>query len=179
MSTEQSESATAAINETKAAPSAVTETKAAPAADTTRQATTQAATTQCVKNHKRVAARKMVAERTRLAREEQKKAAEAYYTEKQMKATTAAPKPAAPTEGESPKGGGLFGLSTNQWIGIGVIGVSLAGFYYKREEIMAMANAALDKIRMPKPALEPAPEPASVEPKPPRDTQPRGLKKMS
>ena len=94
----------------------------------------------------------MVAKRSRLAREEQKKAAEAYYAEKQAKAATAAPKPAASTEGESPKSGGLFGLSTNQWIGIGGIGISLGGFYYKCEELMAMANAALDKIRTPKPA---------------------------
>ena len=120
----------------------------------------------------------MVAERTRLAREEQKKAAEAHYTEKQEKATTAAPKPAVSTEGESPKSGGLFGLSTNQWIGIGGIGVSLGGLYYKREELMGMANSALDKIRTPKPAPEPAPEPASVDPKPARDTRPRGFKKM-
>jgi len=74
MSTEQSESTPSAVTETKAAPSAVTapqvETKAAPAADTTRQATTPAATTQRVKNPKRVAAGKMVAERSRLAREE-------------------------------------------------------------------------------------------------------------
>jgi len=151
MSTEQSESAPSAVTETKAAPSAVTapqvETKAAPAADTTRQATTQAATTQRVKNPKRVAAGKMVAERSRLAREEQKKAAEAYFAEKQAKAATAAPKPAASTEGESPKSGGLLGLNTSQWIGIGGIGVSLGGLYYKREEPMAMANAALDKIR--------------------------------
>jgi len=67
MSTEQSESAPAVT--------AQVETKAAPAADTTQQATTPTATTQRVKNPKRVAAGKMVAERTRLAREEQKKAA--------------------------------------------------------------------------------------------------------
>jgi len=182
MSTEQSESAPAIVTapqvEAKAAPAAVTapqvETKTAPAADTTQQATTPTATTQRVKNPKRVAAGKIVAERNRLAREEQKKAAEAYYAEKQAKAATAAPKPASDTKEESPKGGGLFGLSANQWIGIGGIGVSLAGLYYKREELMAMANAALDKIRTPKPA----PEPASVEPKPARDTRPRGLKKM-
>jgi len=172
MSTEQSESAPAAVT----APQV--ETKVAPAADTTRQATTPAATTQRVKNPKRVAAGKMVAQRSRLAREEQKKAAEAYYAEKQAKASTSAPKPAASTEGESPKSGGLFGLTTNQWIGIGGIGVSLGGLYYKREELMAMAKPVFDKFKTPKPAPGPAPEPASVEPKPARDTRPRGLKKM-
>ena len=178
MSTEQSKSVPATITETKAAPAAVTapqvETKVAPAADTTRQATTPAATTQRVKNSKRVAAGKMVAERTRQAREEQKKAAEAYYAEKQAKASASAPKSAASTEGQSPKSGGLFGLSTNQWIGIGGIGVSLGGLYYKREELMAMAKPVFDKFKTPKPA----PEPARVEPEPARDTRPRGLKKM-
>jgi len=145
---------------TEPSASSVTETavtEAAPAADTTRQATTPAATTQRVKNPKRVAAGKMVAERTRLAREQHKKAAEAHYAEKQAKATETGklekaaeteklekdaeieerektaevPKQAASTEGESPKSGGLFGLSANLWIGIGGIGVSLGGLYYK------------------------------------------------
>jgi len=179
MSTEQSESVPAAVTaargETKAAPAAVTapqvETKTAPAADTTQQATTPTATTQRIKNPKRVAAGKMVAERNPLAWEEQKKAAEAYYTEKQAKAATAAPKPAPDTKEQSPNSGGLFGLSANQWIGIGNIGVSLAGLYYKREELMAMANAALDKIR----TLKPVPEPARVDPEPARYTWPRGF----
>jgi len=137
MSSEQSESAPAAVTapqvETKAAPAAVTapqvETKAAPAADITQQATTPTATTQRVKNPKRVAAAKMVAERNRLAREKQKKAVEAYHAEKKAKAASEAPKPASDTKEESPKGGGLFGLSVNQWIGIGGFGVSLRGIY--------------------------------------------------
>jgi len=58
-----------------------------------------------------VAAGKMVAERTRLAREEQKKAAEAYHAENKAKDATAAPEPAPEpsptTEGESPKSVGL------------------------------------------------------------------------
>jgi len=90
MSTEQSESAPQG------------ETQTAPAVDITQQATTPTATTR-VKNPKRVAAGKMVAERTRQAREQQKKAAEAYIAEKKSKATTAAPEPAPTTEGESPK----------------------------------------------------------------------------
>jgi len=103
MSTEQSESAPAVT-----APHV--ETWAAPAGDATQQATTPTATTQRVKNPKRVAAGKMVAERTRLAREE-KKAAEAYHAENKAKAATEAPEPppeATPTtEGESPKSGAL------------------------------------------------------------------------
>ena len=182
MSTEQSESAPAAVTapqvETKAFPAAVTvpqvETKTAPAADTTQQATTPTATTQRVKNPKRVAAGKMVAERSRLVREEQKKAAEAYHAEKEAKAATAVPEPAPTTEGESPNSGGLFGLSTSQWIGIGGIGVTLLGIYYKREELMAKAKPVFDKFKTP----EPAPEPVRVEPEPARATRPNTFKKM-
>jgi len=167
MSTEQSESAPAAVT----APQV--ETKAAPAADVTQQATTPTATTQRVKNPKRVAAGKIVAERTRLAREEQRKAAEAYHAEK--KEAKGAPEP-APSEGESPKSESpkSGGLSANQWIAIGGIGVSLLGIYYKREELKAMAKPAFDKIKTPKPA----PEPASVEPEPARAAQRKGLRKM-
>jgi len=127
-----------------------------------------------------VAAGKMVAERTRQAYEQQKKDAEAYHAENKAKATTAAPEPAREpsptTEGESTKSESpkSSGLSTNQWIAIGGIGVSLLGIYYKREELKAMAKPAFDKFKTP----EPAPEPASVEPEPARATQPRGLKKM-
>jgi len=98
MSTKQSKSAPAVTAHTQG------ETQAAPAGDITHQVTTPTATTtQCVKNPKRVAAGKMVAERTRLAREQQKKAAETYLAENKAKATTAAPEPAPTTEGESPK----------------------------------------------------------------------------
>jgi len=184
MSTEQSESAPAAVTvpqvETKAAPAAVTapqvETKAAPAADITQQATTPTANTERKKDPKRVAIGKATYERTRLAGEQLKKDAEVYRAlqENKAKAATAAPKPASDTKEESPKSGGLFGLSANQWIGIGGVGVSLIGVYYKREELMAMAKPVFDKFKTPEPA---APEPASVEPKPARDTRPRGLKK--
>jgi len=104
MSTEQSESAPQV------------ETQTAPAVDTTQQATTPTATTQRVKNPKRVAAGKMVSERTRLAREQQKNAAEAYFAINKAKATTATPEPAPSTEGESPKSSGEKNgsLSTTQ-----------------------------------------------------------------
>jgi len=79
------------------------ETQAAPAVNATQQATTPTENTQRVKNPKRVAAGKMVAERTQLAREEPKKAAKASHTGKEAKAATEAPEPAPTTEGESPK----------------------------------------------------------------------------
>jgi len=113
MSTEQSESAPQV------------ETQAAPAADITQQATTLTATTR-VKNPKRVAANKMVSERTRQAREQQKKDAEAYRAlgENTAKAAPAAPEPALTTEeGESPKRSGEknSGLSTTKWLAVGSI----------------------------------------------------------
>ena len=126
----------------------------------------------------------MVAERTRLAREEQKKEAEAYHAEKEAKATTEAPEPAPSTEGESPKSESpkkSGGLSANQWITIGGIGVSLIGIYYTREELKAMAKSAFDKFKsvfVKFKTPEPAPEPASVEPEPVRMTRPKGLRKM-
>jgi len=164
MSTEQSEGAPQV------------ETQAAPAGDITQQATTPNPTTQRVKNPKRVAAGKMVSERTRQAREQQKKDAEAYRAlgENKARAATEPPEPAPTTEGESPKNSGL---GANQWIAIGGIGVSLLGIYYKREELKAMANAAFDK-NTPEPAPEPTPEPARVEPEPSRATRTKGLKKM-
>jgi len=93
MSTEQSESAPQ------------DETHTAPAVDITQQATTPTATTR-VKNPKRVAGEKMVSERTRLAREQQKKAAKTYSANNKAEATTAAPEPAPTTKGESPKSSG-------------------------------------------------------------------------
>ena len=165
MSTEQSESAPAVT-----APQV--ETQAAPAADITQQATTPTATTQRVKNPKRVAAGKLSSKKRRLAREEQKKAfAEAYYAEKEAEAATAAPD----TKERSPNSGGL---SANQWIAIGGVGISLLRIYYKREELMAMAKPVFDKFKTLKPTPEPALEPASVEPEPVRVTRPKGLRKM-
>jgi len=162
MSTEQAESAPVVTAHTQG------ETQAAPAADITQQATTPTPTTQHVKNPKRVAAGKMVPERTRLAREEQKKAAEAYHAENKAKAATETPEPAPTTKSESPKSGGL---NANQWTAIGGIGVSLLGIYYKREELKAMAKPAFDKFKTP----EPAPEPASVEPESARAIQLKGF----
>ena len=87
-----------------------------------------------------VAAGKMVAERTRLAREQQKKAAEAYIANNKAKATTAAPEPAPTTEGENPKCSveKNSSLSTIQWLAVGSLVVSLVGIYYKREELKAV-----------------------------------------
>jgi len=131
------------------------ETQTAPAvaaqADITQQVTTPTPK-QHVKNPKRVAAGKMVAERTRIAREQQKKAAaeaSVIIANNKAKAAAADPEPDPPAEKNS-------GLTVNQWIGIGGLAVSAAGLYLKREEIMAAF-----KKNLPEP-----PAPASVEPEP-------------
>ena len=121
-----------------------------PQVDITQQATTPTPTTapQRVKNPKRVAAGKVVAERTRLAREQQKKAAaEAAIIIANNKAkaaappsnTVAVPEPDPPIADESLKSTKVdnSSLSTTQWIGVISIVVSLIGIYYKREELKA------------------------------------------
>ena len=94
MSTQQSESAHSQVEITQQA-------------KTTTPTPTTAA--QRAKNPKRVAAGKLVAERTRLAREQQKKAAAeaaVIIANNKAKATTVAPESAPTTEHESPKSTG-------------------------------------------------------------------------
>ena len=93
------------------------------------------------KNPKRVAAGKAIAERTRIAREAQKKALiEAQSLIGQAKKAdpvayspappSVAEPPAPPAEPQSAKV-----LTTTQWLSVISIIVSLVGVYYKREEI--------------------------------------------
>ena len=121
----------------------------------TQQATTPTPTTAPrVKNPKRVAAGKLVAERTRLAREQQKKAAaEAAVIIANNKAKKAARarfkhiQHSCCTHHQNMKHqrvqkliiGGIppNPLGVTQWIGVISIGVSLLGIYYKREELKA------------------------------------------
>ena len=171
MSTEQSESANSQ-GETQMAHSQV---------DITQQATTPTPTTapQRAKNPKRVAAGKLVAERTRRAREQQKKAAtEAaiIIANNKAKATAPAPEPTPTIADESPKSteeknSSLSSLSTTQWIGVGSIVVSLIGIYYKREEVKALFSKK--KTPEPQPVRKKTPEPQPV-----RATQPRGVKHL-
>ena len=163
MSTEQSESAHSQ-GETQTAHSQV---------DITQQATTPTPTStpQRAKNPKRVAAGKLVAERTRRAREQQKKAAaEAAIIIANNKAKAAAPvsEPAPPIADETPKSTGEknSSLSTTQWLAVASLVVSLIGIYYKREELKAVFSK------------KKAPEPARAAPQPVRATQPRGVKHL-
>ena len=82
------------------------------------------------KNPKRVAAGKAVTERTRIAREAQKKALiESQILIAQAKKADPVAEPAAPPA-EPPSA-----ITTTQWISVIGIIVSLVGIYYKREEV--------------------------------------------
>ena len=110
--------------------------------DTTQQATsntTQQVTSQTPatkqKNPKRVAAGKAIAERTRIAREAQKKAlikAESIIANNQTKVPPVSDTPSAVDEPTKNV------LTTTQWLSVISIVVSLAGIYYKREEIKGL-----------------------------------------
>ena len=116
-----------------------------------------------------MAAGKLVAERTRQAREEGKKApAEAAA----IIAKNEAPEPPAAllaTEDESPRSI----LRTTQWLAAGSFAVSLIRLYNKREELKAVfskktAPSALPALAPPKPSpalsknLPPPPQPKRI-----------------
>ena len=120
-----------------------------PAADITQQVTSPEPKTQPTKNPKRVAAGKMVAERTKKAREEQKKvASEAAVIIQNNKAKQTEKAPAAPSPATERNTISSSSLSTTQWLAVGSIVVSLVGIYYKREELKAFYNKRLhDNMR--------------------------------
>ena len=129
--------------------------------DITQQATTPTPTTAPrVKNPKRVAAGKAVAERTRLAREQQKKAAaeaaviiannKAKGSNSVADSPVSEPTPTIADETLKSTEEKNSSLSTTQWIGVVGIVVSLIGIYYKREEL----KAAFSKKNTPE--LQPA-----------------------
>ena len=129
--------------------------------DTTQQVTSPApAKIIKPKNPKRVAAGKLTAEKTRLSREAQKqKAAEAEMIiakEKLKKAEAAAgspavePPPAAdPPADDTPPD--KTALSTTQWLSVISILLSVAGLYYKREEIKKALTKKLPQAPPPSP----------------------------
>ena len=123
-------------------------------ADTDQQVTSKTPATK-QKNPKRVAAGKAVAERTRIAREEQRKAlikAQSIIAQAKQPASQADPvadtppasqaDPVADTPSASQAdpvadtpSATKNVLTTTQWLSIFSIVVSVAGLYYKREEI--------------------------------------------
>ena len=111
------------------------------------------------KNPKRVAAGKAIAERTRLSRKAQKKALiEAQSIIAQAKVdpppdTPSADPPVEPTKNV---------LTTTQWLSVISIIVSLAGIYYKREEIKAVFTKKTPVKTLP-PSMPRAPPPSPVD----------------
>ena len=118
------------------------------------------------KNPKRVAAGKAIAERTRIAREAQKKALiEAQSIIAQAKkADPVADSPAAdpPVPPSEPPSDTKNVLTTTQWLSVIGIIVSLVGIYYKREEIK---NVFPKKAPPTSPVLPRAPPPVDAAPK--------------
>ena len=117
-------------------------------ADTDQQVTSKTPATK-QKNPKRVAAGKAVAERTRIAREAQKKSlieAQSIIAQAKQRAPQADPvayTPPASHVADTPSASHVADtpsatkkvLTTTQWLSIISIVVSVAGLYYKREEI--------------------------------------------
>ena len=100
------------------------------------------------KNPKRVAAGKAIAEKTRIAREAQKKA----LIEAQSiiaKANPVADTPPAPDPPSPPADTTKNVLTTTQWLSIASIVVSLVGLYYKHEEIKKAFTKKADPLPVP------------------------------
>ena len=143
--------------------------------DTTQQVTSKVPTTSVLKNPKRVAAGKAIAEKRRQAKEAQKQKIaeadiiianeqlkkaqeEAKKADKSPPAATPAATPSA-TLPDTPKETVSQTLSTTQWLMVVSIGISIIGLYYKRLEI----KNAFYKIKAPVTAkLAPASAPASA-----------------
>ena len=115
--------------------------------DTTQQVTSKTPATK-QKNEKRAAAGRATAAKTKAAREAQKKAlimAESKIADYQLKYENPPPPAEAPSPPESTK----KVLTATQWLSVISIVVSLAGIYYKREEIKGLLTK--------KPPLTPPP----------------------
>ena len=96
------------------------------------------------KNPKRVAAGKAIAEKTRNAREAQKKA----LIEAQSIIASAKP-PVDRTPVDATPETTKNVLTTTQWLSIASIVVSLVGLYYKREEIKKAFTKKADPLPVP------------------------------
>ena len=105
--------------------------------DATQQVTSQTPATK-QKNPKRVAAGKAVAAKTKMAREAQKKAlieAQSFIANDQTKVALPPDNPSAVPPPNTPS---KNVLTTTQWLSVISIVVSLAGIYYKCEEIKGL-----------------------------------------
>ena len=127
------------------------------------------------KNPKRVAAGKAIAQRTKQAREAQKKAlaeAKVIIANNQLKQTPDPPTVADTPSAEPPPSTKNV-LTTTQWLSVISIIVSLAGIYYKREEIKSVFASA-----PPSPVLPRAPPPSPVDAVPQAPIRKAGIRKM-
>ena len=132
-------------------------------ADTDQQVTSKTPATK-QKNPKRVAAGKAVAEKTRIAREAQKKAlieAQSIIAQAKPPADPVADTPSADPVADTPSAETTKSvLTTTQWLSIISIFVSLVGIYYKREEIKKLLVKKADpppRAPPPSPVLTRAP----------------------
>ena len=150
--------------------------------DTTQQVTSQTPATK-QKNPKRVAAGKAVAERTRIACAAQKKAlieAQSMIANNQVKQAGPPPPvtetPLPVTDTESTKNV----LTTTQWLSVISIVVSLAGIYYKREEIKGLLTKKPPLTQPPLTQPPLTPPPLTPPPVPPNSpvTPRRGIRPM-
>ena len=137
-------------------------------ADTDQQVTSKTPATK-QKNPKRVAAGKAVAERTRIARESQRKALiefQSFIAQAKPPADAQAKPPADPVA-DTPSSDPVADtpsaettknvLTTTQWLSIISIVVSVAGLYYKREEIKNLLVKKADPPPRAPPPLTRAP----------------------
>ena len=111
------------------------------------------------KNPKRVAAGKAIAERTRLAREAQKKAlieAQSIIAKKED------PPPVADTPSAEQPPSTKNVLTTTQWLSVISIIVLLAGIYHKREEIKGVFTKKTP-VQTPPTSMPRAPSPSPVD----------------
>ena len=105
--------------------------------DTTQQVTSKTPATK-QKNPKRVAAGKATAQKTKMAREAQKKAfieAQSMIAKNQVKQADPPPDTTSPPP-DIPSTKNV--LTTPQWLSVISIVISLARIYYKREEIKGL-----------------------------------------
>ena len=124
--------------------------------DSTQQLTSKTPTTS-QKNLKCVAAGKAIAAKTKQAREAQKKAlaeAQVIIANNQIKQSVppVVDPPVADTPVESESESTKNVLTTTQWLSVISIVVSLAGIYYKREEIKSLLTPKQPQDYTPPPA---------------------------
>ena len=141
-------------------------------ADTDQQVTSKTPATK-QKNPKRVAAGKAVAERTRNAREAQRKAfieAQSIIAQAKQPADPVADTPSTDPVADTPSADPVADtptatknlLTTTQWLSIISIVVSVAGLYYKREEIKNLLVKKADPPPRAPPTRAPTREPPVI-----------------